>query len=47
VVTQELAEAAAAKRVKYLVGMRSRVESALKNIEVVTQDDLYKLTHRR
>jgi len=47
VITQELAEAAAAKGVKYLIGMRSRLESSLKNIEVLTQEDLYKLTHRR
>jgi DNA primase len=39
VVTQELAEAAAARGVKYIVGMRSRVERPPKNVRVLTLRD--------
>lgn len=46
VITQELAELAAAKGVQYLVGMRSRVESVPQNLRVLTLDDLRRLKQR-
>ncbi len=47
VVTQELADMAAERGVQYVVGMRSRVEAAPANVQVLTLDDLQKLRYRR
>ncbi|MEW6592104.1 MAG: DNA primase DnaG [Candidatus Hadarchaeota archaeon] len=46
IITQDLAEMAAARGIKYLVGMRSRIEAVPKNIEVLTLDDLQRSRHR-
>lgn len=40
VVTQELADIAAEKGLKYLVGMRARVENSPKNLQILTIDEL-------
>ena len=45
VVTQELADAAAGKGLRYLVGMRARVERAPANLRVLTIDEL-RVAHR-
>lgn len=45
VVTQELADSAGAKEVKYLVGMRSRVEKTPRNLRVLTLTDFQR--HRK
>jgi len=47
VVTQELADMAAEHGVKYIVGMRSRVEVAPTNVRVLTVEDFRKLRQRR
>lgn len=47
VITQELAELAAERGVQYLIGMRSRVESTPKNLQVLTLDDLRKIRYQR
>jgi len=47
VITQELADLAAARGVQYAVGMRSRVESVPKNLRVLTLDELRKIRHQR
>ncbi len=46
VVTQELADLAAGRGVKYIVGMRSRVESMPANVRVLTADELRRLKSR-
>jgi DNA primase len=46
VVTQELADLAARRGVKYIVGMRSRVESMPANVRVLTADELRRLKSR-
>ena len=40
VVTQELADIAAEKGLKYLVGMRARVEKSPENLRILTIDEL-------
>jgi len=45
VVTQELADVAAERGLKYLVGMRARVERSPANLKVLTIDELRQL-HR-
>ncbi|KUO39304.1 MAG: hypothetical protein APZ16_04725 [Candidatus Hadarchaeum yellowstonense] len=47
VITQELAELAAEKGVQYLIGMRSRVEVAPKNLRVLTLDDLRRMKYQK
>ena len=47
VVTQELADLAAERGVRYVVEMRSRVEVAPTNVRILTVDDIRKLRHRR
>ncbi|MFH1821094.1 MAG: DNA primase DnaG [Methanobacteriota archaeon] len=47
VVTQELADLAAGRGVQYAVGMRSRVESAPKNLRVITLEELRKIKQQR
>ena len=45
VITQELADLAASKEVKYIAGMRSRVQFPPKNIQILTPEDI-KFRHR-
>ena len=47
VVTQELVDMAAERSVKYIVGMRSRVEVAPTNVRVLAVEDLRRLRYRR
>ncbi len=47
VVTQELAELAAGRGVRNMVGMRSRVESIPKNLQVHTFDELRRIRRQR
>jgi DNA primase len=45
VVTQELADLAAKMGVRFIVGIRSRVELAPKNLQILTPDELRRLRH--
>ncbi|MDI6884344.1 MAG: DNA primase DnaG [Hadesarchaea archaeon] len=47
VVTQEFANLAARHGVRYVVGMRSRVESVPKNTRILTMDELRRLRYRK
>lgn len=47
VVTQDLADIAAQKGLKYLVGMRARVERPPAGLRVLTIDDLHRLYHSK
>ncbi|RLG57751.1 MAG: DNA primase [Hadesarchaea archaeon] len=47
VVTQELANLAAEKGIKFLVGMRSRLESTPKNLQILTFDQMGKSRYGR
>ena len=45
VVTQELADLAAQRGIRYLIGMRSRVEKIPGNVHILTLEDLRRLKH--
>ena len=47
VVTQELADLAVEMGVRFIVGMRSRVEMAPKNLQILNPDELRRLKHQR
>jgi DNA primase len=47
VVTQELANIAAEKGLKFLVGMRARVERPPSNLRILTVDELHRLHHAK